>query len=515
MTSGLLRRLSKTRGAALGVVAAVALTVNLNLLSARFYERWDLTREALYTLSEPTLRTLRGLTEPVEITLLLGRSDPLNPSLRQLLAAYGAETEQLRVRQIDPEQHPAEFSALQKKYGIVAGQTEDGRAVTDASLLLTQGERHWFVTSDDLLRIDPDGERVRPELEQALTEGIANVLVRERATVCFSSGHEELGPFDAGPDGLAELRTRIEKNNFEVEERPLGGPRQGGRGLEGCRVLVIAGPRLRFDRADTDAVLAAVRAGTSVLAMVSPSPLENEGLDALGLDALAELAGAAFGKNLVLETEKSRRVPRGVGEVFFAKPRAHAVTAGLTKGDQAVFDVLLSEAQSITPQAPADALLETSEHAVALTSLKPLLDRNQNPLLDQKSARFVLGVAHELRAAAGAAPTRLVLVGSATLAQNRSFREAALYGNRLFVENALAWVAARPTLISVPEKPPREIGLALSEESLGEVLRYVLIYMPATAGLLGVFVLLRRRAIETRSRKRPESSAGSTNASRS
>lgn len=503
------------RAGAIGVVAAVAVTLNLNLLASRFYERWDLTREALYTLSEPTLRTLHALAEPVEVTLLLGRSDPLNPSLRQLLSAYGAETGKLSVRQIDPEQHPAEFAALQKKYGIVAAETGEGQTVTDASVLITQADRHWFVTSDDLLRLEPDGERVRPKLEQALTEGIANVLVRTRATVCFSTGHEELGAFDAGPDGLAELRTRIEKNNFEVEERQLGGPRKGGRGLDGCRVLVIAGPRLRFDPADTEAIVAATRAGTSVLALLSPAPVEQERLGALGLDALAELAAAKLGGNLVLETEPARRLPRGVGEVFFARPRAHTVTHGLTKGDQSVFDVLVSEAQSVTPQAPAEALLESSEQAVTLDSLKPILERRADLALDRQRSRQVLAVAHELSPAKGGPPTRLVLVGSATVAQNRSFREAALYGNRLFVENALAWLAARPTLVSVPEKPPREIGLSLSQESLGEVLRYVMIYMPVTAALLGAFVLLRRRAVETRSRRRPESPGESTDATRS
>ncbi len=503
------------RAGAIGVVAAVAVTLNLNLLASRFYERWDLTREALYTLSEPTLRTLHGLAEPVDVTLLLGRSDPLNPSLRQLLSAYGAETGKLRVRQIDPEQHPAEFAALQKKYGIVAAETGEGQTVTDASVLITQADRHWFVTSDDLLRLEPDGERVRPKLEQALTEGIANVLVRTRSTVCFSTGHEELGAFDAGPDGLAELRTRIEKNNFEVEERKLGGPRQGGPGLEGCRVLVIAGPRLHFDAPDTEAIVTATKSGTSVLALLSPAPVEQERLGALGLEPLAELAVAKLGGNLVLETDPARRLPRGVGEVFFAKPRAHAVTHGLTKGDQSVFDVLVSEAQSVTPRAPAEALLESSEQAVALDSLKPILERRADLALDRQRSRQVLAVAHELPPAPGGAPTRIVLVGSATVAQNRSFREAALYGNRLFVENALAWVAARPTLVSVPEKPPREIGLSLSQESLGEVLRYVMIYMPGTAALLGAFVLLRRRAVETRSRRRPESPGESTDATRS
>ncbi|HEX3855345.1 MAG TPA: hypothetical protein VHW01_30490, partial [Polyangiaceae bacterium] len=59
----------------------------------------------------------------------------------------------------------------------------------------------------------------------------------------------------------------------------------------------------------------------------------------------------------------------------------------------------------------------------------------------------------------------------------------------------------RPTLVSVPEKTAHEVGLSLSEGSLSEVLRYVLIYMPGCAAALGVFVMLRRRSIEKKSRQ--------------
>jgi hypothetical protein len=77
-------------------------------------------------------------------------------------------------------------------------------------------------------------------------------------------------------------------------------------------------------------------------------------------------------------------------------------------------------------------------------------------------------------------------------------------GDRLLVENALAWAAARPAIVNVPEKSPRAGGLALTEESLGEVLRYVLVYMPGAAALAGLLILLRRRAQEKSSRKAAE-----------
>jgi nitrate reductase gamma subunit len=86
------------------------------------------------------------------------------------------------------------------------------------------------------------------------------------------------------------------------------------------------------------------------------------------------------------------------------------------------------------------------------------------------------------------------------LAWNRNFQDPALYGNRRLIENAISWVAAHPVMISVPEKPERDLGLSLSEESLGEVARYVLLYMPGSVALIGAFVLLRRRNVEKRSR---------------
>ena len=38
-----------------GVVAAMLLAVLVNVIVARHYKRWDVTRGGLYTLSDPTL----------------------------------------------------------------------------------------------------------------------------------------------------------------------------------------------------------------------------------------------------------------------------------------------------------------------------------------------------------------------------------------------------------------------------------------------------------------------------
>jgi nitrate reductase gamma subunit len=60
-------------------------------------------------------------------------------------------------------------------------------------------------------------------------------------------------------------------------------------------------------------------------------------------------------------------------------------------------------------------------------------------------------------------------------------------------------------MVTIPSKGTHAVGLALTEASLGEVWRYVLIYMPGSVILLGLLVLHRRRindAVRTSSQDR-------------
>ncbi len=136
------------------MLGAALLAVNLNVLVARWYKRWDLTAERLYTLSPATLKTLHALDQPLVVTVLLSRADPLSVSVRQMLVQYRAETSKLTSKFVDPDQNPAEFQVLQKDLGLLTGHAEDGRVVSDASLVISRGERRWFITADELVHYD-------------------------------------------------------------------------------------------------------------------------------------------------------------------------------------------------------------------------------------------------------------------------------------------------------------------------------------------------------------------------
>ncbi|HEY3254064.1 MAG TPA: GldG family protein, partial [Polyangiaceae bacterium] len=452
------------------------------------------------------LKTLHALDQPLLVTVLLSRTDPLNVSVRQMLIQYRAETSKLTSKFVDPDQNPAEFQALQKELGLLAGHAEDGRVVTDASLVITRGERHWFITSDELVHYDDQSGKARPRLEQALTEGIANVLGDTKAKACFATGHRELSIDDVGPEGLAEVRHRLEKSNFEVIALDLAAPAPK---LDECTVLVVAGPSIPIDDAASARIVAFIQGGGSAYLLAAPVLGEDKRVQRSGLEPIAKLIGVDFGQDFILETDAALRLPRGAGEVFFATPQTHEVTRGLEReGVKIDSRVLVSGAQSlrISANSPAKALLASSDQALSVRDLSQLLDANHkdDPLERATRSAFTLAVAAELPKPAGSTAKygpRVVIAGAANLLWGRNYNDSSLYGDRLFSENALSWLSSRPTLVSVPEKTEHDVGLSLSEGTLAEVLRYVLIYMPGCAAALGTFVLMRRRSIEKKSRQ--------------
>jgi hypothetical protein len=429
-----------------------------------------------------------------------------------MLEAYGAVTRQLRVTYVDPDRSPAEFLALQQKYQLLAGKADDGRIITDAVIVMAQGEssRHWFITSDELVRFDEDSGRSRPALEQALSSGLVNVLRTEKAKLCFTTGHREPTLEDVGPEGLSELKQRLFKNNYDVQSVDASSPKAS---FADCVAVVVPTPELEFSSDEAKRLADYVRGGGNVLLLLGATLGDAPQVRGSGLEPVLELAGVTLGRNVVFEQDAAARLPRGSGELFFAKLLPHPITRGvLHEDDKLSSRVLVVQARSVTPSGGATLLMESSDQAFALQDLRELEAASGSPnLAHAEHKSFGLAGARELPAQAGSKAThgaRLFVSGANNLAWNRNFQDPSLYGNRRLIENAISWAAARPSMISVPEKPEREVGLSLSEESLGEVLRYVLLYMPLSAGLIGGFVLLRRRNLERQSRREPTPSGG-------
>lgn len=490
---------------AIAILAMFVIAVDVNLLASRFYRRLDLTTQGLFTLSAPTLETLRALEEPVEVLVFLGSSEPVTASVRRMLEAYGAETRLLQTRFVDPDQHPAEFMALRAKYRLAAGRSEQGEIATDAALVIAQGERTWFIDKDDVVRFDEELGRHDWLLERALTEGLRRVHITQQTRVCAASGYGERSLEDGGPGGLEELARSLRLNNYEVSEVDLAGARPDA--LSACDLLVVAGPKHPYPARTQDRVWAYLAAGGNAFLLFDPIDTGTRSISAPSSGALAERLHVELGGRLILERDPKTRLAAGAGETFSVELGRHAITERLVREGRSPARLLLSMAQGLTLSATANAttLAKTSAEAIAISAWEEALDVDRRELSERAPrGPFVVLAALELdRADAGAlgagvdtrsgAKPRIVVAGTSSLVANNTLLDPALHVNRTFVESAIAWLSATPELVSVPERSEEPIGLHLSEEVLGEVRRYVLVYMPGTAALVALFLLYRRR----------------------
>jgi hypothetical protein len=497
--------------ASLGIVAAMALAVLVNILVARHYRRWDWTRGGLYTLSDATLQTLHRLEEPIHVYVLLSANDPLTISALHLLESYRGETSRLVVESTDPDRRPADFLAVQQRFGIVAGRTEDGKIVTDAAIVVARGDVPHFITLRDLVATDEEDDlRRRPRLEQALTAGIRSVLSKERPKICFSTGHGE-GAIEpgAGPGagGLGPFRESLVKNNFEVQNI---GPAsvEDPKALDACQVLVIAGPTEKVPAEDVTRFKAYAEKGGSVFVAAGPVFDNARGrMVPRGLDDLLALFGLTEREDFIFELDPKRRLPQGYGEAFTPSPPPHAITEGLIKSADRGLAVVMTVASSLAPTgagaaAPAP-LLVTSDQAFGMVDFFTWSKERTPPVPGPSDhpGPLTVAFASELPKRGGdSAPhgPRMVAVGSASVLYGANWQAEELRGGAVFVESAIAWLAARPVLLDIPSKPAFAAGLRVSDAWLASTFRYVVLYIRLASVLLGVAVYLRRRSTERR-----------------
>jgi gliding motility-associatede transport system auxiliary component len=490
-----------------GLAAAMVIAFDANILAARHYRRWDFTEAGLYTLSRVTEQTLSALGEPVEIYVLLSDADPLKLTMQHLLEAYRAHTSKLTIEFIDPDRNPARFLAVQQQYGIAAGKTGEGRLVTDATVIVVHGDKKHFIRQGDLVAIEMAEEaRARPQAEEALTGAIRKVLSGRMPKVCVTSGHGEPSIKEGGDYGLLPLKGRLDKLNYELAELEPLQELEGKDTIDACDVVIVAAPRVALGKEEVKRLTHFVQGGGSALVFVGRQPDEvDSGYLDTGLAPLVALAGVRRHDDYVFERDPQRRPAVGSGETFIAEPLAHPVTQDFVDA-QGVVPILLTLAASLEklPQAEVTpvAILQTSESAFGMVDFESWAKKpsEPEPTPDDHQGPLVLGYAAELSQSRPGAShgARIVVLGSSSPLYGANWQDQSLRGTALFVESAVAWLAAEPSGVDIPKKPAMAVGYNITEDVLTSALWRLVLCLPLASALGGVAVALRRRATERR-----------------
>ena len=206
-----------------GVVGVIIL---LNVITTRHSFRRDLTANNFYSLSDQTVKTLKGLKQKVKLTAFFKSGD--DQQLRDLLEEYRHYSTNLEFEFIDPDKTPARAQV----YKVSSYNTT----------VVESGSKRKDIQPQEIFGYSFQGQQPQREFkgEVAITAAIISVTTDRQQVIYFLEGHGERSPGDAGENGMAEMKRLLEGDNYPVNTINL---MKDGKIPDDAGLIVIAGPR--------------------------------------------------------------------------------------------------------------------------------------------------------------------------------------------------------------------------------------------------------------------------------
>jgi ABC-type uncharacterized transport system involved in gliding motility auxiliary subunit len=196
-------------------LAFIAILGLLNVLGQRRHERWDLTVNKTFTLSDQTLQIVGSLPQPVKMIAFYSDQDSRRNDVQDLLREYETRSNgQITYEFVDPEARPSVAQQYQiKEFGTT------------------------------ILQMGDQQQRVTGTRESDFTTGLLKLTNPSQKKIYFTTGHNErrLDAFD--DRAYSQLKTSLESDNFIVEPLNLFSTKEVP---SDASVVVIADPRSAF-----------------------------------------------------------------------------------------------------------------------------------------------------------------------------------------------------------------------------------------------------------------------------
>src|SRR6266446_1657788 len=219
----------KTRQTRYSLYVTVYLLVILAILGATNWlanghnKSFDSTSNKKFSLSDQTVKVVKGLTKDVTITDY-DKTDKF-ATARDLLDRYSNLSSKLKVAFVDPDKKPQIVKA--------AGVRSYGQIMVDSG---TKKEEAKSLTEEEIT-----GAIIR-----SMKSGVRNA--------CFVSGSGEHSLEDSGRTGYSNAKEALEKSNYKTRTISLlkGGPKP--EVPADCTILVVAGPKYEYQQPAVDAI---------------------------------------------------------------------------------------------------------------------------------------------------------------------------------------------------------------------------------------------------------------------
>ncbi len=456
-----LRRRAARQGAAsvVSVLTFLAVVALVQAIALEVRGRFDLTRDAEWTLAPQTRAVLDALTRDVRLVACFRHGSDAELDARSLLDLYAFASDRIRVEFLDPDREPGRAEDL----GVRPGQ-----------VVVIAGPRRRIA---------------RRAAEADVTSAILQATRERQRAIYVVTGHGEKAIDENDRGGWSAARRALEGQGYAVRPLSLLGVE---RAPDDAALLVLAGPRRALLPDEVNVLERFLRAGGGVFVLMDPRRD-----DAALFEMLARWRVALDPVVLLDEL-----VLVGTGRLRFDA----TVTKVRTYGRHPVvrrFDeiTMYPRARPVRITAPAgpdsiDAayLAWTGRSAWGETDLESVARGHATRDADDVPPPLPVAAALERVRRPGEPRDlprgRMIVVGDSDFANNAFF---GVLGNGDFFLNCVSWLCGDEGLIGVRARGRRGDRIVLEAGQQRLLFLVCVVLPPILIGIVGAFVVVRRR----------------------
>lgn len=436
--------------------AVVVVLVGVNILASRATQAVDLTHGGLNTLAPQSVLAAKRLqSDLLVIGLFRPGSGNGQAEAEALIGLYAAQSPRIVYRRenVDTDLADVNHYKVKEANTIVL----DYRGKTQLLTPVSQNEVGFTAA---LIKLQSD----------------------RTPLVCWAAGDGERSLKDtderAGYSSFADV---LANNSFATRDLLLS---QASSIPADCDEVAIIAPAKPLPTSTVKAMDDYLAGGGKLLLAADPWPQDPAAVDSV--NAVIKTYGLALSGGLVVEPDPSRAAAQDPTIPAVVDYGVSPITRGI-KGLVSFFP----QTTSITVAEPAPAVA-----LIAMTSGTSYVVARPRPDPQKRQAGdaggpFVIMAAVERQA--GAKVTRIVVVGTAAFAENRTLPPRNSDANIELALGSVQWLAEQDSLISIPPKPGRSLPLALTQQDQSTMIFITSALMPGLIVFAGVMVWWRRR----------------------
>ena len=450
--------------AALSMSLVFAILIVFSYLNFNHFTRKDLTKNKAHSLSDQTVKILKGLTQEVKLLAFVktGERDAVRPTIDN----YLYQTKKIAVEWIDPDRDPVRTKANNvKKYGTVIVQA---------------GKRDT---------------RIEEVTEDKLTNALLKVLKDNAVTVCFLTGHGEREAAATAGEGYSTVVADLASQNYETKSINL---LEEAKIPAFCSALMVLGPKKAFFEKEIAALREYLDTGGRAFFALDPNVKGDSPTSPEIVDLLAQW-NIVVPNNLVIDPASKVANVSPTVPLIGSYSKENPITRDFTGQNTALF--ALTSTVDFKKGGPTSLtnfwLAKSTTYAFAKSNFAKELAAGKitkDPNKDAMGPNTVMAAVSGTREGVKKPEKtpRIVVAGTSEFASNKLIKFG---GNSDLFLNSVSWLVGDESLISIRPKDESNDKANLSQVELAYSKFLTMLLLPGGSMFAGILVWRRRKRL--------------------